>query len=357
MCILSGRPVMARISSTMAAAVAGLLISSCAQIEQQLPQIGSNLSKTSCPTTAIGTDTDGASTWPSGCENIDVLDLGVAQIGYYLLQEGAEDAASPSLQSTVVAHYEGRRASDGVIIDSSYARGKPATFALSDVILGWGALLQTMRTGDEVVAYIPSSLGYGDTPRGDLIPANTDLIFRISLLDVIGAQREVAQTTTTAPAAPTAPQRAEVPANVRPLPTSLPSGPTAAAWAANLPWLPTGPNTIRTGTGVSYVVIKSGDPSGPQPSLNSTVRVHYDGRLAETGERFDSSWVRGEPAQFPVDGVIAGWTEVLQLMRPGDRWLVNIPPILAYGDKGSSSGTIGPNETLMFEINLLDVLN
>ena len=104
------------------------------------------------------------------------------------------------------------------------------------------------------------------------------------------------------------------------------------------------------------MIIKSGDPSGVSPSRKSVVRVHYDGRLAETGERFDSSWARGEPAQFPVDGVIQGWTEALQLMKPGDRWLVNIPPVLAYGTEGSRGGAIGPNETLMFEIHLLDVL-
>ena len=161
---------------------------------------------------------------------------------------------------------------------------------------------------------------------------------------------------TQTPAAPPPPSQKPV----APAPTTqaeITSGPTPAAWAANLPWNPTGPLTKRTGTGLSYIVVKSGNSSEPSPNYDSTVVVHYDGRLAETGERFDSSWARGEPATFPVNGVIQGWTEVLQLMRPGDRWLVNIPPILAYGDKGSGSGAIGPNETLMFEIHLLDVVN
>ena len=148
---------------------------------------------------------------------------------------------------------------------------------------------------------------------------------------------------------------AEVP-SVNPQ-SGITSGPTPAAWAANLPWNPVGSETIRTGTGLSYVIIKSGDPAGATATLGGNVTVHYDGRFAETGERFDSSWERGEAATFPVNGVIQGWTEALQLMRPGDRWLVNIPPVLAYGAEGTSSGTIGPNETLMFEIHVLDVMN
>ncbi len=343
---------MARISSSFIAAAAISLIAGCTQLET----VGKSLSDTfqgdSCRTTSIGADTNGRSSWPADCENISVLDLGIGQLQYYLVREGAEDAPSPSLQSQVVAHYEGRRASDGVIVDSSYAKGEPATFALNEVIVGWGAILQTMRVGDELVVYVPSSLGYGNEARGSLIPPNTDLVFRISLREVIGATRE-RQTEEAEPGA-VAEEAATEPS---PLPENVPSGPTAAAWAANLPWKPTGPATIRTGTGLSYVIIKSGDPEGVSPSRSSIVRVHYDGRLAETGERFDSSWARGEPAQFPVDGVIQGWTEALQLMKPGDRWLVNIPPVLAYGESGSSSGAIGPNETLMFEIHLLDVLN
>lgn len=353
---------MARIMTTIVAAT-GLMFAGCAQMQERFPDlgervgnIGSAVSNTfqgnSCETTSVGADTAGKSSWPTGCKNISVLDLGVAQLQYYLVKEGPEGGASPTLQSQIVAHYEGRRATDGVIVDSSYAKGSPAQFPLADVIIGWGAILQTMRIGDEVVVYVPSNLAYGEESRGSLIPPNTDLVFRISLRDVIGAERMRAPE-------PGEPVREPAPEE-RPAPitrSDATSGPSPAAWAANLPWQPTGPQTRRTGTGLSYVVIKSGDPAGTSPTYDSTVQVHYDGRLANSGERFDSSWERGEPATFPVNGVISGWTEVLQLMRPGDRWLVNIPPILAYGEEGSRSGTIGPNEALMFEIHLLDVLN
>ena len=352
---------MARMKLTLAAA-SSLLMTGCAQMQERFPDLGNRIGNVgssitgafqgnSCETTSVGVDTQGKSSWPASCENISELDLGIGKLEYYLVKEGPEEAPSPSLESEIVAHYEGRRAADGVIVDSSYAKGEPAQFPLSDVIIGWGAILQTMRVGDEVVVFVPANLAYGDESRGSLIPPNTDLVFRISLLDVLGAERERKIEET--PEADSDPVAEPAPIT----PAKATTGPTPAAWAANLPWLPTGPETKRTGTGLSYVVIKSGDPAGVSPTYDSTVKVHYDGRLAETGERFDSSWDRGEPATFPVNGVIQGWTEALQLMRPGDRWLVNIPPILAYGEEGSRSGTIGPNETLMFEIHLLEVLD
>ena len=180
---------MARILTTLTAA-AGLLITGCAQMQETFPQIGNAFQGDSCRTISVGAESNGLSSWPADCKNISVLDLGVAQLQYFIVKEGTEDAPSPSLQSQVVAHYEGRRASDGVIVDSSYARGEPAKFALNEVIVGWGAILQTMRVGDELVVYIPSSLAYGNEARGSLIPPNTDLVFRISLREVIGATRD-----------------------------------------------------------------------------------------------------------------------------------------------------------------------
>lgn len=87
---------------------------------------------------------------------------------------------------------------------------------------------------------------------------------------------------------------------------------------------------------------------------SDTVVVHYEGRLAETSEFFDSSWSRGEPATFPVDGLVPGFTEMLTFMRPGDRVLVHIPADQAYGDRGAGD-TIPPNADLMFQINLLQI--
>ncbi len=104
--------------------------------------------------------------------------------------------------------------------------------------------------------------------------------------------------------------------------------------------------------GLQYEVLSAG--TGPQPSADSTVKVHYTGKLID-GSQFDSSRTADKPVTFPVNGVIPGWTEVLQLMKTGARWMVTIPPELAYGANGSGA-VIGPNETLVFEIELLDIV-
>lgn len=106
-----------------------------------------------------------------------------------------------------------------------------------------------------------------------------------------------------------------------------------------------------TESGIQYEVLTEG--SGPIPKASDTVRVHYRGTLVD-GEQFDSSHDRGQPATFPVTGVVKGWQEILQLMPVGSKWKVVIPPELAYGDRGSPP-VIGPSSTLVFEIELLGI--
>ena len=107
-----------------------------------------------------------------------------------------------------------------------------------------------------------------------------------------------------------------------------------------------------TDSGLQYEVIEAG--SGEKPVASSTVRTHYRGTLI-SGEEFDSSYSRGEPTEFPVNGVISGWTEALQLMEVGARWKLYIPYQLAYGEKGAG-GAIGPYQALIFEIELIAIL-
>jgi FKBP-type peptidyl-prolyl cis-trans isomerase FklB len=105
-----------------------------------------------------------------------------------------------------------------------------------------------------------------------------------------------------------------------------------------------------TATGLQYKVVKEG--TGKAATLADTVTANYRGTLID-GTEFDSSYKRGEPAKFPVTGVIPGWTEVLQLMKVGSKVQVYIPAHLAYGERGAGP-QIGPNATLIFEIELLD---
>jgi FKBP-type peptidyl-prolyl cis-trans isomerase FklB len=104
-------------------------------------------------------------------------------------------------------------------------------------------------------------------------------------------------------------------------------------------------------SGLQYKVLTEG--KGPKPTVTDTVTCNYRGTLLN-GKEFDSSYKRGEPASFPVNGVIKGWTEALQLMPVGSKWQLFIPPDLAYGDRGAG-GDIGPDETLVFEVELLSI--
>ncbi len=112
------------------------------------------------------------------------------------------------------------------------------------------------------------------------------------------------------------------------------------------------PEVITTPSGLQYEVLVEGN--GPKPTAQSRVKVHYTGRLID-GTVFDSSVERGEPASFGVTQVIPGWVEALQMMTAGSKWRLHIPSNLAYGPQGAG-GVIGPNSTLIFEVELLEVL-
>ncbi len=112
------------------------------------------------------------------------------------------------------------------------------------------------------------------------------------------------------------------------------------------------PGVTVTPSGLQYEIIT--EAAGDKPSETSTVQVHYEGKLLD-GTVFDSSIERGEPVEFPLDGVIAGWTEGLQLMGIGSKFRLFIPSELGYGAQGG--GPIPPNSTLIFEVELLDILD
>jgi len=111
---------------------------------------------------------------------------------------------------------------------------------------------------------------------------------------------------------------------------------------------------VRTESGLAYKVINKGDGE-VHPTAESTVQVHYTGKLVD-GTIFDSSVQRGQPVSFPLNRVIPGWTEGVQLMVVGDKFTFIIPGNLAYGERGAPQAGIGPNATLIFEVELLDIL-
>jgi len=129
------------------------------------------------------------------------------------------------------------------------------------------------------------------------------------------------------------------------------SGPARKAGEAFLAENKSKEGVVALPSGLQYKILTAG--TGPKPTANDTVTCNYRGTLLN-GKEFDSSYKRGQPASFPVSGVIKGWTEALQLMPVGSKWQLFIPADLAYGDRGAG-GDIGPGETLIFEIELISI--
>lgn len=241
---------------------------------------------------------------------------------YVVLKSGAPDGAKPGLNDRVSVHYDGRLAADGTPFDSSYERGEPATFGVTQVIAGWTEVLQLMHPGDDWMVYLPSDIAYGErgTPGGPIGP-NADLVFRVNLVDTL-------KDTT----------------------------PGAAFFDANLPWDASQENVVTTQSGLQYIVLAAGDPSGALATEDSRALQHFEIRKAANGQRIDSSFQNGRPETLSANALIPGWAEALQLMRPGDDWLLYLPAALAFGERGTPGGPIGPNEDIIMRVNLQDII-
>ena len=113
------------------------------------------------------------------------------------------------------------------------------------------------------------------------------------------------------------------------------------------------PGVKLTASGLAYKIVRSGPATGLKPQLTDEVKVHYEGKL-EDGTVFDSSYERGQPAAMPLKHLVLAWQEALQLMRPGDEWILYVPSNLGYGEEGQ--GQIPPGAPLIFRIELIDVL-
>lgn len=216
----------------------------------------------------------------------------------------------PGPRDRVRVHYTGWT-TDGRMFDSSVVRGQPAVFPLDRVIKGWTEGVQLMTRGEKRRFWIPGNLAYGDKPMRPGAPAGT-LVFDVELLDF---------------------EKAPEPP---PVPKDVAAPPKSAK---------------RTASGLAWRILERG--KGKQhPTATSTVEVHYSGWTTD-GRMFDSSVVRGQPAVFPLNRVIKGWTEGVQLMVPGEKRRFWIPGKLAYGDKPMRPGA--PAGMLVFDIELLSI--
>jgi FKBP-type peptidyl-prolyl cis-trans isomerase len=220
----------------------------------------------------------------------------------------------PGVEDSVKVHYTGWM-TDGEMFDSSVKRGTPADFPLNGVIKGWTEGLQLMVVGEKRRFWIPANLAYGDTPRRPGAPHGT-LVFDVELLGI----------------------------------TKAPAVPTDVAAAPK--------NAKKTASGIAYRVLTKGKGK-EHPKADSTVQVHYTGWTTD-GKRFDSSVMRGQPAEFPLNGVIKGWTEGVQLMVEGEKTRFWIPGKLGYGEAPAQSTDQPrrggpPLSTLIFDIELLEI--
>ena len=204
----------------------------------------------------------------------------------------------PTRDDLVTVHYTGWT-TDGKMFDSSVQRGQPSTFGVARVIPGFGEGLQLMTVGEKRRLWIPEAIAYNGQegrPKGMLV-------FEVELLDI--------------------PNKA---------PSDVKAPPSDAK---------------KTISGIAYKVLKEGTGTR-HPKASDSVTVHYTGWTTD-GKMFDSSVTRGQPATFPLDGVIAGWTEGVQLMVEGEKARFWIPEKLAY------KGERAPYGTLVFDIELLKI--
>ena len=237
---------------------------------------------------------------------------------YRVIKAGKDP--KPTAQCKVKVHYRGwfpdkADPTKGAEFDSSYKRGEPIEFPLNGVIRGWTEGVQLVGKGGKLELEIPPELAYGQRGMPGAIPPNATLRFEIELLDF------------QAPPKP-GPADADAPKEFS-----------------------------KTESGLQYRILRKG--KGKSPQASDTVTVHYRGWLPDKddpsqGEEFDSSYNRGETTTFPLNGVIAGWTEGLQLVQEGGMIELHIPWKLAYGERGAP-GAIPPRSDLRFLVELVEI--
>lgn len=258
------------------------------------------------PTVTVGGDT------PS-TDKLTVCDL--------VQGEGEPVAAG----ATVTAQYTGVGAISGKEFDSSWSRGEPATFPLDRVIEGWQKGIPGMKTGGRRLLVIPAAQAYGDQPpEGSGIEKGEALVFVVDLVPT---------------PVPTVGPRVEGTAGV-----------TVTGKAGAKPVVKVTDETTKVGQ-LTYSDLIEG--TGPEVAPGATVTAHYVGIGANSGKEFDSSWDRGEPAQFPLANVIKGWQDGLPGMKVGGRRLLVIPAEQAYGDSPPSGSGIEKGEALVFVVDMV----
>lgn len=282
-------------------------------------------------------------------EGVRVTDSGVQ---VETLEAG--DGPSPTARDILRIDYE-LAVADGTVLDSSERAGGPVILPGYEQ-LGMPGLIEavpTLAEGERARITLPPAMAFGDQalPPGAPVSADDVVVFTIRLVEVISPDDEarLAELQEEEQARRVAAQEAMM-AQVEEQRAA-----NQAASEAFLAEKRAEEGVRTTDSGLLYEVVEGGG-EGASPAATDRVRVQYRGTLP-SGETFDSSYDRGQPAEFGLDQVIAGWTEGLQLMKPGETYRFYIPSDLAYGQSGTPGGPIGPDQALVFDVELLDVLS
>jgi peptidylprolyl isomerase len=305
----------------------------------------------SAKTSALGDDCVARTgTLPAGSPEVYVP-VGPPPTELQITDLATGSGAPVAADDTVTVNYTGVACSTGAVFDSSYASGQPVVFPLASVIKGWQAGLVGMLPGGRRLLVIPPDQAYGLSGNATIAPDET-LVFVVDLVSTAPTPAGQPQTFT--------PGVSEIPVeNVSVTPggdtttTTAPAGPkTCKPFADTLPTgapgVPVPTDPVTSSLVKQDLVTGSGAPVAP----GSTVTVQYIGVACSTGKIFDSSWANGSPATFGLNSVIKGWTDGLPGMHAGGRRLLVIPPDQAYGPQGTG-GSIGPNETLIFVVDMI----
>lgn len=272
----------------------------------------------------------------------------------FRVRRASEDGFTAEPGDMITAHYRGLHIW-GEEFDSSYSRGQPMQYPSNQFIAGWNEALTLMRTGEIWELYIPSDLGYGarGTPGGP-IGADQALVFQMELIATLESL---------AAAGPTPEQimveeaRAcivgddvEIRFDAAPA-EARDAAANQAASAAYLDVIRQEECVHELPSGLLFR-IRQASEDGDTPNPGDMITAHYRG-LHIWGEEFDSSYSRSQPMQYPSNRFIAGWNEALTLMRTGEIWELYIPSNLGYGPRGTPGGPIGPDQALVFQMELI----
>ncbi len=261
------------------------------------------------------------------------IDAERTESGIYYTTENAGTGANPVKEDVVKVHYKGYFL-DGKTFDSSYERNEPAVFPLARVVQGWQEGIPLFKEGGKGTLYIPSHLAYGPRGAGEDIPPNSIIAFDVEMLDIMD-EKELADYQAEMMA-----KQAEIAEKQK-----VEDEKILVDYLAK--------NNIKaekTEEGIYYTIDKPG--SSKKPTIDSKVTVNYEGTLLD-GKKFDSSYDRGQPATFPLKGVVPGWQIGIPKFGKGGAGKLYIPSGLAYGPQGSPGG-IPPNSCLIFKVEVID---